>query len=141
MSSDNSLILFVEDNLAHAELTLLNFRDTSNNYNLKHISNGQEALDYFYNNKNFERPVFILLDLRLPKVDGFDVMKKLKSDPDFNDIPIIILSTSNASIDSSRAYEMGANSYLVKPLSFKDFQQLIEDVCKYWINWNIAPRD
>ncbi|MCB0280572.1 MAG: response regulator, partial [Calditrichaeota bacterium] len=106
----------------------------------KHISNGKDALDYFYKNESYEKPAFILLDLRLPKVDGFEVLKKLKSDKKFKDIPIIVLSTSNASIDSVRAYEVGANSYLVKPLSFKDFQKQIQDVCKYWIHWNIAPR-
>lgn len=138
---ENLTILYVEDDPAHAEIIERAF-----NKNIKgqmiHVSDGQEALDYLYcvgkysNCNNFPRPNMILLDLRLPKVDGLEVLQKIKSDEKLQNIPTIILSTSESENDIAKAYEYHANSYLVKPLDFHKFLNLVESLGTYWLSMN-----
>ncbi len=139
------VILLVEDNLAHAELVLRSFEDHCVANQIYHVADGEAALDYLWRRGNFAdpadspRPHVILLDLRLPKLDGLEVLKKIKSAPDFETIPVIILTTSAAERDVVKAYEARANSYLVKPVDFDKFTKLMEELGFYWLGWNYYP--
>jgi CheY-like chemotaxis protein len=84
-------------------------------------------------------PVVILLDLRLPKVDGIEVLQTVKSDPDLSSIPVVVLTTSAAEVDMIKAYNCRANSYLVKPIDFQQFITLMETIGYYWLAWNKYP--
>ena len=108
-------------------------------------SDGEAALDYLFRRGDYidpldsPRPHVILLDLRLPKVGGLEVLKIIKSSAELQTIPVIILTTSAAEADVSGAYEYHANSYLVKPVDFSKFSQLMEEFGFYWLGWNYYP--
>jgi CheY-like chemotaxis protein len=135
-------ILLVEDEPAHAEIVRRNFETMGITNTLKHVSDGEAALDYLYRNNGFSdpavspRPCLILLDLRLPKVDGLQVLKTIKSDPGLSTIPVVVLSTSASETDIALAYSHNANSYLVKPVDFTQFGELLEMLGMYWMVWN-----
>jgi len=139
------VILLVEDDLAHAEIVRRNFEGFRLANRLMHVTDGQAALDYLYRRgefcapDRFPTPGLILLDLRLPKVDGLEVLKTIKSDPDLSNIPVVILTTSDAESDMVRAYNSHANSYLVKPVDFQQFVALMEALGYYWLAWNEYP--
>ena len=138
-------ILLVEDDPAHAEIVQRNFAGFRLANRLIHVDNGQKALDYLYRRGEYSepaqspRPSIILLDLRLPKVDGLEVLKTIKSDSDLARIPVVILTTSAAEADKARAYDYHANSYLVKPVDHRQFQDLMETLGYYWLAWNEFP--
>lgn len=140
-------ILLVEDELAHAEIVRRNLADFRVANQVTHLADGQAALDHLQatNAKDGHparpRPDLILLDLRLPKVDGIDVLRFLKADPELRKIPTIILTTSKAEQDILRAYDCGASSYLVKPMDFAQFASLMEGFGFYWLLWNQFPHD
>ena len=137
-------ILLVEDNSAHAEMVFRAFERLLSiaSINIRHVSDGEQALNYLHRRGQFldqtdnPKPDFILLDLRLPKIDGLDVLKDVKSDKDLKSIPVVILTTSDAESDRSRAYGYFANSYLVKPVDFDQFTQLMNDLGYYWFQLN-----
>ena len=139
-------ILLVEDEPAHVEIIKRNFETITISHTLKHVPDGESALDYLYRNNSFSdpdsspRPGLILLDLRLPKVDGLQVLKTVKNDPVLSSIPIVVLSTSASEKDVAMAYTNGANSYMVKPADFKQFSQLLETAGTYWLVWNHHPK-
>src|SRR5215211_1034692 len=142
MIGEPVLVMLIEDNIDHAELVLRTMADHHIANKVRHFLDGQSALDYLYRRGEFseatnaERPHIILLDLRLPRVDGMDVLKTIKEDPDLKSIPVVVLTTSEAEKDVARAYYNHANSYLVKPVGFEDFRQLMEDLGFYWLGWN-----
>jgi CheY-like chemotaxis protein len=142
MKSEPGLILLVEDDSAHAEAIRRNLSNSHVNYRLMHVSDGQTALDYLFRRNEFcapalsPRPGLILLDLRLPKVDGLGVLMAIKTDDGLSRIPVVMLSTSAAEADVAKSYELRANSYLVKPADFLRFRELIEAVSCYWLAWN-----
>ena len=135
-------ILLVEDEPAHAEIVRRSFETIGIANMLQHVSDGEAALDYLYRNNAFSdpasspRPDLILLDLRLPKVDGQQLLKTIKSDPGLNNIPIVVLTTSASEADIAMAYSNNANSYLVKPVDFQQFSELLKTVGTYWMSWN-----
>ncbi len=139
------LILLVEDNQAHAELVLRSFEDHRIANIIHHVSDGEAALDYLFRRGAYAhptqspRPHVILLDLRLPKIDGFEVLKEIKADSELKNIPVVILSTSAAEHDVAKANEYHANSYLVKPVDFAQFCQMMEELGFYWLGWNYYP--
>jgi len=139
------LILLVEDDPAHAEIVRRNLEDFRVANRLVHVRDGQEALDYLLHQGPYRdpetcpRPGMVLLDLRLPKVDGLEVLKLAKADPGLSSIPIVILTTSAAESDMVRAYECQANSYLVKPVDLAHFTELMEAFGYYWLAWNKFP--
>jgi len=139
------IILLVEDNADHAELIRRSFRDHLVANRLIHVEDGERALDYlhrrgeFADDEAFPLPDLILLDLRLPKIDGLEVLRQIKTCPEHQAIPVVILTTSQADRDIARAYEYHANSYLVKPVEFYQFQQLMNDLGFYWLVWNTYP--
>ena len=109
------------------------------------MADGQAAIDYLYRKEAFAdplaspRPGVILLDLRLPKVDGLEVLKTIKSDPGLATIPVVVLTTSAAEADMVKAYDLHANSYLVKPVDFPQFVALLDTLGYYWLAWNERP--
>ncbi len=138
------IVLLVEDNPDHAELIMRNFEGRSG-ARIHHITDGEAALDYLFQRGGFNdgdkhpRPHVVLLDLRLPKVDGLEVLKQVRASAELNSIPIVILTTSHAGSDVDRAYRRHVNSYLVKPTDFDDFAQLMNDLGCYWLGWNQYP--
>jgi len=139
-------ILLVEDEEAHAEIVRRNFESSRMANRLMHVADGQAALDYLYQRNEFSDPVksprpgVILLDLRLPKVDGLEVLKIIKADANLGRIPVVVLTTSNAETDMVKAYDRHANSYLVKPVDFTQFNKLMETFGFYWLAWNQNPQ-
>jgi len=145
MNGEPFLILLVEDDPAHAEIVRRNLEDSRVANRLMHVSDGQAALDFLFQRgeyadlEKYSRPGLVLLDLRLPKVDGLEVLRIAKSDPSLSSIPIVILTTSAAESDMARAYECQANSYLVKPVDLADFKAMMEAFGFYWLAWNKYP--
>lgn len=145
MNGESPVVLLVEDEPAHAEIVRRNFADFHPASRLMHVGDGQAALDYLYRRADYHdparspRPALILLDLRLPRVDGLEVLKTIKTDPGLRRIPVVILTTSAAETDRVRAYDSHANSYLVKPVDFPRFVALLETLGCYWLTWNENP--
>ena len=145
MNGDPFTILLVEDNLAHAELVMRSFEDHRVANTIIHLTDGETALEYLFqrgpysNEQESPRPHVILLDLRLPRVDGLDVLKAIKSTDDLRSIPVVILTTSEAERDAVRAYKQHANSFVVKPLDFARFTDLMKELGFYWMGWNYFP--
>lgn len=137
-------VLLVEDNPDHAEMILRTLADHRVANRIHHVMDGEMALDYLYRRGEFSDaanspvPNLILLDLRLPKVDGLEVLKSVKQDEVLQKIPVVILTTSSAETDVARAYEHSANSYLVKPIDFGQFTKMMEDLGFYWLGWNFS---
>jgi CheY-like chemotaxis protein len=134
--------LLVEDNDAHAKLIMLQFKDRADHLTIDRVADGEQALAYLYHEAPYtgqERPDVVLLDLRLPRLDGHEVLRRLKADDDLRGIPVIVLTTSQAERDLDEAYREHANSYLIKPFDFTRFQSMMEDVAHYWGDWNEHP--
>jgi two-component system, response regulator len=138
-------ILLVEDNEAHAELVIRGMRDQQVANKIHHVIDGEKALDYLFNRGEYTdtiknpRPNLVLLDLRLPRVDGLDVLRTIKTSPDLLRIPVVVLTSSDAESDIVKSYDYHANSYVVKPLDFKTFTKLMKDLGFYWLGWNAKP--
>jgi CheY-like chemotaxis protein len=139
------VILLVEDNDAHAELVLRSMKDYRVANIIYHAIDGEKALDFLFHRGVFEemrtspRPNLILLDLRLPKVDGLQVLKTIKETPHLMQIPVVVLTSSDADKDIVSSYGYHANSYVVKPLDFRKFTELMQDIGGYWLGWNMVP--
>jgi CheY-like chemotaxis protein len=139
MNGKSTRFLLVEDNNAHAKLVMLQLNDAHANVVVDRVSDGSEALDYLRRCGEYadcQRPDVVLLDLKLPRVDGHEVLRQLKSDEDLKLIPVVVLTTSTAEADKALAYGNYANSYLTKPLDFDQFQQMMESLKHYWASWN-----
>lgn len=138
-------ILLVEDNEAHAELVIRGMRDQQVANRIHHVMDGEQALDYLFqrgaytDNEANPRPNFVLLDLRLPRVDGLEVLRTIKTTPELLRIPVVILTSSDAESDIAKSYDYHANSYIVKPLDFRTFTKLMKDLGFYWLGWNEKP--
>jgi CheY-like chemotaxis protein len=145
LAGEPLVILLVEDNEAHVELILRSLKDYRVANIIYHANDGEKALDFLFHRGPFEqlktspRPNLILLDLRLPKVDGLEVLKKIKESPELMQIPTVILTSSDVETDVARSYNYHANSYVVKPLDFRKFTQLMQDIGGYWLGWNTVP--
>ena len=138
-------LLLVEDNDAHAEMVKRSFEQHKLSNEIYHVDDGQKALDYMFregeysDEEKYPRPHCILLDLRLPKVDGLEVLRRIKSDDSTRKTPVVILTTSSADKDIAQSYEYNANSYVVKPMDFTRFESLMKDLGYYWLAWNQKP--
>lgn len=138
-------ILLVEDSLAHAELVCRGLESHPLAHTIYHVTDGQEALDYLFRQgcyadpEKSPRPDLVLLDLRLPKVNGLDVLEKIKTSKELQKIPVVVLSTSGADKDIELAYERHANSYMIKPSAFSNFKDLMEELGFYWLGWSRLP--
>ena len=145
MSTNEVEILLVEDNEADEELAVHALR-TNNLANRIHVAHdGEEALDFLFcrgehNGRVFEKPPrLVLLDLKLPKVDGLEVLRQIKNDPRTKAIPIVILTASGEERDRVEGYQLGVNSYIQKPVDFVQFRQIVKQLGLYWLVVNLAP--
>jgi two-component system, response regulator len=137
-------ILLIEDNPHEAELAIRNLKKHHLANNLIHIDDGAEALDFIfsrgqYSNRNQVNPKLILLDLKLPKVSGHEILKAIRADERFKSIPIVVLTSSNEETDIMESYKLGVNSYIVKPVNFEAFSKSIADLGMYWMVLNKIP--
>jgi len=145
MNGQPLTILLVEDNADHAELVKRNLEQFQVANQLQHVEDGEAALDYLYQRgayadaRRFPRPNLILLDLRLPRIDGLEVLRQVKDDGKLQLIPVVILTTSDAERDMALAYQYHANSYVTKPVDFARFSTLLRDLGFYWLAWNRHP--
>lgn len=133
--------LLIEDDDSHAELIRLSMEDNHIANTLDRVGDGAQALRYLRREPPFEsasRPGVILLDLKLPRLDGHQVLEQIKSDETLRTIPVVVLTTSDAEADRHRAYSSHANSYLVKPVDFDKFHAMVRDLQLYWTAWNRA---
>ena len=141
MREEPIVILLAEDDPDHVELIRRGLQHDPVASRVMHVSDGEAALDYLFRRGAYSiealspRPHIVLLDLRLPKVDGLDVLRQVK-ESSLGGLPIIILSTSDATSDVARAYELRANSYLVKPLDFSSFSAMLQSLGLFWLRWN-----
>jgi len=145
MTEQCSNILLVEDEEAHAELTKRAIRKAGNVNRIDIVGDGEEALDYLFNrNKYADKdryplPCLILLDIKLPGIDGIEVLKQVKENPVLKRIPVVMLTTSDQEADVMRCYNHHANSYLTKPVGHKEFEEKIRQIDFYWVLLNKPP--
>jgi two-component system, chemotaxis family, response regulator Rcp1 len=135
-------VLLVEDNPAEVRLLEEAFKQSSDPLELHAVRDGEEALDFIYRrypHGNKPRPDIILLDINLPKLDGHQVLRKLKAEPDYKRIPILMLSASRSLKDIRSAYDNYANAYLQKPNDLKDYFELIRELKKFWLGVVALP--
>lgn len=141
----NVEILLVEDNPDDARLTLRAFKKNKLSNQLLVVHDGEEALDFIFAREKFSMraiddfPRVILLDLKLPKVNGLEVLREIKNDDRTKSIPVVVLTSSKEEKDITEAYNLGANSYIVKPVDFENFAITIREIGLYWLMINIPP--
>ena len=138
-------ILLIEDQRMDIELTLNAFREARLANNIQVATSGEEALDYmlgkgkFADRKVHPLPDLILLDLKMPGIDGFEVLKQLKKTEKLKRIPVVVLTSSKEEGNRALSFNLGANSYLVKPVSFDGFLHIVKEIGEYWIVLNVKP--
>jgi CheY-like chemotaxis protein len=138
-------ILLIEDNQNDAELAIRALRKHGIDNTIFHLKDGASALEYLFGTGQFEgrniesKPKIILLDLKMPKVDGLEVLQKIKANALTRKIPVVILTSSKENPDVEKSYELGANSYIVKPVEFDNFSKAVSDVGLYWLLLNHGP--
>jgi two-component system response regulator len=143
---ERNVILLVEDNPDDEALTLRAFSKNNIRNPVVVARNGAEALDYLFASGDYagrdvaDLPQVVLLDLKLPKVDGLEVLREIKSDPRLRELPVVVLTSSREHADLVRAYELGANAYVVKPVDFKQFQEAVRQLGLFWAVLNEPPR-
>jgi len=139
-------ILLVEDNRMDAELTLDAFREVRLGNTVHVAPNGQAALDYLFgrgeyaDRQKYPLPDIILLDLKLPGIDGHEMLRQIRATPGLKRLPVIILTSSREEGDRALAYDTGVNSYVVKPVSFEGFLDVVPRMGEYWLTPNTGPR-
>lgn len=132
-------ILIVEDSLEDAELAIRALKKNKLANNIVHLIDGVQALDFLFGTgefagRNIQRvPKVVLLDLKMPKVSGMEVLQRIKMDPVMKIIPVVVLTSSAEDPDIKRCYELGANSYIVKPVEFVNFSKIVSDLGLYWM--------
>jgi two-component system response regulator len=139
-------ILLAEDNAEDAEMTMRALRRNNLVNPLHWVKDGAEALDYLfgtgaYAGRDASRPPkLVLLDIKMPRVDGIEVLRRLKADPARRTIPVVVMTSSNEERDVVESYRLGANSYIVKPVQFDDFMQTVAKIGLYWVLTNRVPQ-
>jgi two-component system, response regulator len=137
-------ILLAEDSAQDVELTLNALTEHNITNSVAVARDGAEALDYLYKRGKFAsreqgNPVLLLLDLKMPKVDGLEVLRAVKSDPRLRSIPVVVLTSSREEQDLVRSYELGVNAYVVKPVEFDKFLRAVRDLGLFWVLVNEPP--
>jgi len=145
MEQNQVEILLIEDNHQEAELTIRSLKKNNLANRLMHIDDGEEALDFIFSrgkyvsNRELLNPKLILLDLKLPKVEGLEILRQIKSDDRTKTIPVVILTSSKEEKDIIESYKLGVNSYIVKPVSFESFSNSVSELGLYWLILNQGP--
>ncbi len=139
-------ILLIEDNADDAEMTIRSLKRNNLADRLKWIKDGAEAVDFLFGKGKYSerdisvKPKVIFLDLKLPKLNGLEILELVKKEPTTEQIPVVMLTSSQEERDIFKSYNLGVNSYIVKPLDFEEFAKAIVNVGTYWLNTNIAPQ-
>lgn len=139
-------ILLIEDNEHDAEMTIRALKKNRITNGVVHLADGAQALDFLFGTGGFtgrninEKPKVILLDLKMPKVDGIEVLQQIKSNELTKKIPVVVLTSSKENPDIEKCYALGANSYLVKPVDFSGFMEAISHSGLYWVMLNHPPQ-
>jgi len=133
-------ILLVEDNPDDAGLTIRALKKHNLSNHLLHLQDGEEALNFLFAKELSQLPKLILLDLKMPKVDGIEVLRKVKSDPEKKIIPVVVLTSSKEERDIIESYKLGVNAYIVKPVDFDKFVQAVSEIGFFWLLLNQPPR-
>lgn len=145
--NDEVEILLVEDTTADAELTIRALKKSCLVNNLVWVKDGAEALDFIFASGAYaerdqaHQPKVVLLDLRLPRVSGIDVLRRLKSDERTRTIPVVVLTSSKEDVDIDECYRLGVNSYITKPVSFDEFVKVVGELGLYWLLLNKIPNE
>jgi CheY-like chemotaxis protein len=140
-------ILLVEDNPADAEMTLRALRRNNLANNVRWVKDGEEALDFVFGAGAFAArdgaapPKLILLDIKMPKIDGIEVLRRLKQDAATRAIPVVVMTSSNEERDVIESYRLGVNSYIVKPVGFEAFLETVAKIGLYWVLTNRVPQE
>jgi two-component system response regulator len=137
-------VLLVEDNKSDAQLTLHVLAERGAAYHVHVLRDGEEALNFIFSQgkyANHPKPMFalVLLDLKLPKVDGLEVLKEIKQHSSTKALPVVVLSSSKRVEDVDTSYDFGANGYVQKPVGFEEFSEAIRRIAEYWLQVNLAP--
>ena len=145
MDINNVEILLVEDNPNDAELTLRALKKQNLTNNIYHARDGAEALDFIFAkgefaNRNMDVVKVILLDIKLPKVDGIEVLRRIRADLQLGKTPVVMLTSSNEDRDIVESYNLGVNSYIVKPVAFDKFMEAVCEIGLYWMILNKPPK-
>ncbi|MEA5627916.1 response regulator [Nostoc sp. UHCC 0251] len=144
-SEQPTFIVLVEDNPTDAELTIRALRRGRISNQIQLLEDGAEALDFLFCQGNYahrsmtNQPKVILLDLKLPRISGLEVLRQLKSDPRTQMIPVVVLTSSAEDQDMIESYQLGVNSYIVKPVDFEQFNEVVKQLGFYWVLFNQAP--
>lgn len=144
MKTELKRILLADDSARDAELTLLALEEHHLANEVVHVRDGVQTLDYLYRRGAFAmrepgHPVVVLLDLKMPKVDGLEVLRTMKTDEQLKMIPVVMLTSSREEIDLLRSYQLGVNAYVVKPVGFQQFVQAVKDLGVFWAIVNEPP--
>lgn len=138
MIKGKTVIVHIEDNQAHATLIQRQLSQLCPLVEIVHFIDGEKALNYVGEiGPETGVPKLFLVDLRLPKVDGFSVLRQLRQMDNFQKTPVIILTTSSAQNDVTEAYRCGASGYLIKPLDSARLREMLKSLCDFWLNWNV----
>ena len=135
-------LLLVEDSMDDANMAIRELRKHNLANHLLHVKNGEEALEYLFGNGEFEGrnindiPKVVLLDLKMPKIGGIEVLQKIRADERTKKIPVVVLTSSQEEKDITEAYNLGVNSYIVKPIDFENFSNSIKEIGLYWLVLN-----
>jgi CheY-like chemotaxis protein len=146
MADEQVEILLAEDNAEDAEMTMRALRRNNLANRLHWVKDGAEALDYLfcagaYADRNASRPPkLVLLDIKMPKVDGIEVLRRLKADAATRSIPVVVMTSSNEERDVFESYRLGVNSYIVKPVQFDVFMETVAKIGMYWVLTNRTPQ-
>lgn len=147
MKTENTVeILLVEDNMSDAELAIRALKKRNLANNLIHLKNGAEALDFIFGQGVYagrdinNNPKVILLDLKMPKVNGMEVLARIRADERTKTIPVVVLTSSKEDPDVNECYRLGVNSYIVKPVDFDNFSKAVSELGFYWLLLNLPPR-
>lgn len=138
-------ILLVEDNMNDAEMTIRALKKNNIANNLVHVKDGAQALDFLLGSGDYQgrdvenKPKLILLDLKMPKVNGLEVLEKIRSNENTRKIPVVVLTSSKEHPDIERCYDLGVNSYIVKPVEFTNFVKAVSELGVYWMMINQTP--
>lgn len=146
MNENTVEVILVEDNPADAEMTLAALSEHNFANKVKLLKDGAEAIDYIMNNVDCIGgqtdkccPRVILLDLKLPKIDGLEVLRRIRSSEHTKSVPVVVLTSSNEEKDRIESYKLGVNSYIVKPVNFDDFARSVAEIGCYWLLMNKPP--
>ncbi len=144
MNSSAKKILLAEDSPQDAEMTLEALSEHHLSNHIVHVGDGEEALDYLYARGRYAgrsdgHPLLVLLDLKMPKVDGLEVLRAIKNDPAMRTLPVVMLTASREEQDVVRSYQLGVNAYVVKPVGFQKFVEAVKQIGAFWTIHNEPP--